>query len=132
MSSFNKQMEKTAETLIRKAHNLEHKQEKSYVYRAALLTVYGWQMAIPVLIGIGGVVTFKNAIKMKEAVKIVPEDMFLLETDAPYLAPTPHRGELNHSKYLPLIAQEIAALRGESIERVSQVTDNNFKRVFKI
>ena len=87
---------------------------------------------IPLMIGIGGVVTFKNAIKLKEVSKIVPEDMFVLETDAPYLAPTPHRGELNHSKYLPLIAQEIANLRGEPIDKIVSCTDRNFKRVFKI
>ena len=52
MSSFDKQMEQTAKTLIRKAHNLEYHQDRSYVYRAALLTVYGWQMSIPVVIGI--------------------------------------------------------------------------------
>jgi len=51
MSSFDKQMEQTAKTLIRKAHNLEQHKDRSYVYRAALLTVYGWQMAIPVVIG---------------------------------------------------------------------------------
>lgn len=52
MSSYDKQMDKTAKTLIRKAHNLEAGQQKGYVFRAALLTVYGWQMSIPVLIGI--------------------------------------------------------------------------------
>jgi len=52
MSSFDKQMEQTAKTLIRKAHSLERHEERSYVYRAALLTVYGWQMSIPVVIGI--------------------------------------------------------------------------------
>ena len=52
MSSFDKQMEQTANTLIRKAHKLERHGDNSYVYRAALLTVYGWQMSIPVIIGI--------------------------------------------------------------------------------
>ena len=52
MSAFDKQMEQTAKTLIRKASNLEHRPNRTYLYRAALLTVYGWQMAIPVLIGI--------------------------------------------------------------------------------
>ena len=52
MSSFEKQMEQTTKTLIRKANNLERSQDRSYVYRAALLTVYGWQMSIPVIIGI--------------------------------------------------------------------------------
>lgn len=87
---------------------------------------------IPVMLGIGGVVTFKNGIKLKEVVKIVPEDMYLLETDAPYLAPVPHRGELNHSKYLPLIAEEIARLRREPIDKVIETTDRNFAKLFKI
>jgi len=52
MSSFDKQMEQTAKILIRKAHNLEKHQDRSYVYRAALLTVYGWQMSIPVILGV--------------------------------------------------------------------------------
>lgn len=87
---------------------------------------------IPLMIGIGGVVTFKNAIKLKEVSKIVPEDMYVLETDAPYLAPTPHRGELNHSKYLSLIAHEIANLREEPVDKVIENTDKNFRKVFKI
>ena len=52
MSSFDKQMEQTARTLIHKVHKLERPEDRSYVYRAALLTVYGWQMSIPVVIGI--------------------------------------------------------------------------------
>ena len=59
-------------------------------------------------IGIGGTVTFKNAVKIKEVAKEVPSDKYLLETDAPYLAPTPHRGEQNHSKYLSLVRDQIA------------------------
>ena len=56
------------------------------------------------LFGIGGTVTFKNAITIKEVAKHVDNHMYVLETDAPYLAPTPHRGEMNHSKYLHLVA----------------------------
>ena len=84
------------------------------------------------LFGFGGVVTFKNALKAKEVVKNIDRNLYVLETDAPYLAPTPHRGELNHSKYLPLIAKEIANLRGTSIDEVIKDSDANFKRVFKI
>ena len=89
-------------------------------------------LKLGLMMGIGGVITFKNAIKTKVVAKHVPSDMYVLETDAPYLAPTPHRGEPNHSKYIPLIAEEIANLRGVSKEQVIEETDNNFKRVFKI
>ena len=89
-------------------------------------------LKLGLMMGIGGVVTFKNAIKTKVVAKHVPSDMYVLETDAPYLAPTPHRGQPNHSKYIPLIAEEIANLRGVSKEKVIEETDNNFRRVFKI
>jgi len=83
-------------------------------------------------IGIGGVVTFKNAVKLKEVAKHVDSKFYLLETDAPYLAPTPHRGELNHSKYLNLIRDEIANLRQIPAEQVEKETTENFKRLFNL
>ena len=89
-------------------------------------------LQLGLMMGIGGVVTFKNAVKTKEVAKAVPSDMYVLETDAPYLAPTPYRGKPNHSKYIPLIAEEIASLRGVSKEQVIEETDRNFKRIFKI
>ncbi len=72
-------------------------------------------------LGIGGVVTFKNA-TMAEVVKAVPLDRLLLETDAPYLSPVPHRGQRNESSYIPLIAQRIAELRGISLAEVAEAT----------
>ena len=83
-------------------------------------------------IGIGGTVTFKNAVKVKEVAMAVPNDRYLLETDSPYLAPTPHRGEQNHSKYIPLIAKQIAELRNVSVEQVEKETNENFKRLFNL
>lgn len=83
-------------------------------------------------IGIGGTVTFKNAVKIKEVAQVVPSDKYLLETDSPYLAPTPHRGEENQSKYIPLICEQIALLRNVSKEQVANETTNNFKTLFKI
>lgn len=82
------------------------------------------------LIGIGGVVTFKNGIKLKEVAREIPLDKFVLETDAPYLAPTPYRGKPNHSKYLPLIAEEIAKLKGLDKEVIIQNSDQNFIKKF--
>ena len=69
-------------------------------------------------LGIGGVVTFKNAKKIKEVVQMAPMERILLETDSPYLAPVPYRGKRNSSLYLPYVVQEIAELKGISEEEV--------------
>ena len=81
------------------------------------------------MLGIGGVVTFKNA-TMAEVAKAVPLDRLLLETDAPYLSPVPHRGERNESSYIPLIAQKIADLRGISVDAVAEQTTANASQLF--
>ena len=83
-------------------------------------------------IAIGGVVTFKNAVDLKEVAQYVPSDKLLLETDAPYLAPVPYRGKLNSPKYLKYIAQEIANLRNTDINEIMQQTTLNAKKVFEI
>lgn len=80
--------------------------------------------------GIGGVITFQNAKKLKEAVQYIPMDRILLETDSPYLAPEPYRGSRNSSLNLPYVAQEIAALKNISYEEVVDVTSKNAKRLF--
>lgn len=82
--------------------------------------------------GVGGVVTFKNSISLKEAVKVIPMDRILLETDAPYLTPVPFRGTQNHSKYLPYIAKEVANLKDIDIENVEKITTDNFYRLFSV
>jgi TatD DNase family protein len=84
------------------------------------------------LLGFGGTVTFKNAVRPKEVVASIPSDSYVLETDAPYLTPDPYRGKENHSKYLYLVKNKIAELRGISPEQVEKETSENFKRVFKI
>lgn len=81
-------------------------------------------------IAIGGVVTFKNAKDLKEVAINTPLDKILLETDAPYLTPVPFRGKRNSPKYLKYIAQEIADLRGISVEQVKEITTQNAKRIF--
>lgn len=81
--------------------------------------------------GIGGVVTFSNARKLKEVVSYLPIENILLETDSPYLAPVPNRGKRNTSLNLPLIAQEIADLKHMDIEDVIAVTEQNAKRLFQ-
>ena len=83
-------------------------------------------------LGIGGVVTFKNAVKMKEVAKDIPFERILLETDAPYLTPVPFRGKENQPAYVKYVAEEIASLRGISVEEVAQITTENAKTVFNI
>ena len=83
-------------------------------------------------IGIGGVLTFKNARKLKEVVEYMPMEQMLLETDCPYLAPTPHRGERNDSGYLPLVVDAISALKGIDREEVIGITRENAERMYKL
>jgi len=83
-------------------------------------------------IGIGGVVTFKNAVKIKEVAKHIPLEHILLETDAPFLSPVPFRGKENQPAYVKYVAQEIADLRGISYEEVASVTTRNAEEVFGI
>lgn len=82
------------------------------------------------LIGIGGVVTFQNAKKLRECVEYLSLDSILLETDCPYLAPHPYRGKRNSSLYLPYVAAEIAKMKGVSEEEVIRATEENAKRLF--
>ncbi len=84
------------------------------------------------MIGIGGVVTFKNARKVKETVAEIPLERILIETDCPYLAPAPHRGERNSSLLLPLIIEEIAAIKGISPSRVEEAAWNNARNFYGI
>ena len=80
--------------------------------------------------GIGGVITFSNARKLIEAVEEIPLDRIVLETDCPYLAPTPHRGERNDSRYLPLIAEKIAAVKNVPYYKVIEQTYKNARLLF--
>lgn len=82
--------------------------------------------------GIGGVITFRNAKKLKEAVEYIPIEKILLETDSPYLAPEPNRGKRNSSLNLPYIAQEIAVIKNLDYEEVIAITEQNAKRLFGI
>lgn len=82
--------------------------------------------------GIGGVITFANARKLKEAVEYIPIGKILLETDSPYLAPEPNRGKRNSSLNIPYIAEEIARLKGLSYEEVVGVTHENAMRLFRL
>jgi TatD DNase family protein len=83
-------------------------------------------------LGIGGVVTFKNARKLKKVVTEIPLDHLLLETDCPYMAPEPNRGKRNSSLYLPYVVQAIADLKGISTEEVEDTTWKNAMDLFQI
>lgn len=83
-------------------------------------------------LGIGGVVTFKNAKKLKETVKEAPLEQLLLETDCPYLAPVPFRGKRNDSRNLTYVAEAIGELKGISAEEVIRVTEENARRFYRL
>ena len=82
-------------------------------------------------VGIGGVLTFKKA-SIAETVRSIPLEKIILETDAPYLTPAPHRGERNESAYIPLIAARLAELKETGIEHVAQQTTLNAEKLFGI
>ncbi len=83
-------------------------------------------------IGVGGVVTFKNAKKLKEVVQAVPLSHIVLETDCPYLSPEPNRGKRNTSLNLPYVAQALAELKGVTAEEVIRVTEENAKEFYQL
>ena len=80
--------------------------------------------------GIGGPLTYPSAKDLRETFRTAPQDRVLLETDAPYLPPTPHRGRRNEPAYLPLIAERLATLWNLDMDRVAQLTTANTRRAF--
>jgi TatD DNase family protein len=82
-------------------------------------------------ISLSGIVTFKSAKDLQEVAKMVPLDRLLIETDSPYLAPTPHRGKMNQPGYVKHVAEFIAQLRGVSVETIADATTSNFYRLFR-
>lgn len=83
-------------------------------------------------IGVGGVVTFKNAKKLKETVESIPLERILLETDCPYMAPEPYRGTRNDSSNIPYVIAKIAELKGITAEEVEHVTGQNARKLFSL
>jgi TatD DNase family protein len=96
-----------------------------------------WEMAkdfmdLGLYISLGGPVTFKNAKRPVEVAQKIPLDRLVIETDSPYLAPTPHRGKRNNPAYVRLVAEKIAEVRGMTFEEIAEATLNNAKKLFKI
>lgn len=83
-------------------------------------------------LGIGGVVTFKNAKKLKEVVEYMPMEQMVLETDCPYLSPVPNRGKRNSSLNLPYVVEEVARLKGISADEVIEITNRNAKTMYRL
>jgi TatD DNase family protein len=89
-------------------------------------------IAMGFYISFSGIVTFKNAKQIKEVAQRMPMERILIETDSPYLAPTPYRGKLNQPAYVKHVAEEIALLRSISVDEVGRLTTENFERLFKV
>jgi len=83
-------------------------------------------------LGFTGIVTFKNAVELQDIAKWAPLDKMLIETDAPYLAPTPYRGKQNEPSYVKYVAERIAELRDMSVEEVIEVTGKNAIKLFNL
>ncbi|MFN3593749.1 MAG: TatD family hydrolase [Thiobacillaceae bacterium] len=94
------------------------------------LTVAERAMAMGFYISFSGIVTFKNAASLREVAAAVPLDRLLVETDAPYLAPVPHRGKRNEPAYVVHVAETLARVKGVALEDVARASRENFFRLF--
>ncbi len=89
-------------------------------------------IAMNFYISFSGIVTFKNAVALKEVARNIRLDRMLIETDSPYLAPVPYRGKLNQPAYVRYVAEEIAHLRTAKLEEIATATTDNFFKLFKV
>ena len=85
-----------------------------------------------VYIGLGGVVTFKNAVKAKEVLAYVPLERLLVETDCPYMAPVPYRGKRNSSLYIPEIIKVMSEIKGIDYDTIVEATNRNARKMYRI
>ena len=91
-----------------------------------------WFLDLGFYISFSGTVTFKKAEQIKESAKIVPSDRLLVETDCPFLAPVPKRGKTNEPSFVRYVAQQVADLRGVTLESLAEQTTSNACRLFNI
>ncbi len=84
------------------------------------------------LLGIGGVITFKTAEAVRDAVLAVGVEPLVLETDCPYLTPVPHRGQRNEPAYIPLVAETVAEILNMNVDEIGEITDDNARNLFHI
>lgn len=119
------------------ADTLKVMQEENAAAAGGIIHCYSYSLEMAKIyvdmgfyIGVGGVVTFKNGRKLKEVVENIPLDHLVVETDCPYLAPMPFRGERNDSSLIKYIIEEMAALKGVSPEYVEQITEENARKVY--
>jgi TatD DNase family protein len=89
-------------------------------------------IGIGLLISYTGILTFKKSTVLREVARKVSLDCVMLETDAPYLAPEPHRGKRNEPSYVPLIAETLARVKGVTVEEVARATTATAKRLFRL
>src|SRR4029453_9036484 len=95
-----------------------------------------WEVARAALdlgfhISFSGIVTFKNAVALKDVARRVPLERMLIETDSPYLAPVPHRGKTNEPAFVRHVAEEVARLREVPVDAVAKATTENFFKLFR-
>ena len=83
-------------------------------------------------ISFSGILTFKNAVEIREVARFVPIERCLIETDSPYLAPAPHRGKTNSPAYVPFVARQLAELKGLDVQDLGRITSGNFEDLFSL
>ncbi len=135
-----RQMDKPVIIHDREAHaeTMSTLRDKAQGLAGALHCFSGdWDMAMQAIemgfcISLAGPVTFHNARRLQELVRELPLDCMLIETDCPYLAPHPHRGQRNEPAYVRLVADKIAALKKVPLERVAEITTANASRLFRL
>jgi len=89
-------------------------------------------LELGLFLSVAGVVTFRNAEALRQAVRLVPRDRLLVETDCPYLAPVPHRGKRNEPAFVARVAEQVAALWGATPDEVAEQTTANARRLFRL
>ena len=89
-------------------------------------------MDMNMMISFSGIITFRNADRLRQVAASIPDDYLLIETDAPYLAPVPYRGKQNQPAYVAEVAKALAAIRNTSVEHIAEVSRDNFYRRFRM